>query len=444
MPKNSAKYFRMILVYLVIIDCFYGKKFVTLQLYNVEELKIIILKLKKIIAMNIKQISQYVTYVGVDDRVKTLFEGLWPLPYGVSYNSYVVSANKKALIDTVEIGCLPDYLHNIGKEEIDYLVVNHVEPDHSGSIPSVLNHYPNLMIVTNKVASEMIKGYYGVDDSRFIIVKDGDILDLGGATLKFFTTPMVHWPETMMTYLEEDKVLFSGDAFGTFGALTGMPLDDDLDVTVYFEEMYRYYSNIVGKYGMFVQKALAKLADTKIDYICSTHGPIWHKYASKAIDITSRLSKYEPEDGVVIVYGSMYGNTEHLAGSIASNLAKKGVKNIKIHNASHSSMSELISDCFRYKGLIIGAPTYSMEIFPPIEQLLIALRTREIKNKTVGVFGSYTWGSAAHKKVSAYFEQMKLPVIANLDMKQSVRTLANDAIEQFANDFYCGLIDNTQ
>lgn len=223
----------------------------------------------------------------------------------------------------------------------------------------------------------------------------------------------------MMTYVEEDCILFTGDALGTFGALNGGVIDTEMNTDWYWDEMYRYYSNIVGKYGRFVQKALAKVSGLDIKYVCSTHGPIWHENIGKALDIYNRLSQYESEPGVTIIYGSMYGNTAEVAEEIGRQLAARGVKNIKIHNASKSNMSYMISDAFRYEGLIVGSPTYSMQIFPPVEQFLIAMSTREIKNKVFATFSSFTWASAASGKMKEYAEKMKLDIVDSLDMKQS-------------------------
>lgn len=354
--------------------------------------------------MNIREISSGIYYTGVNDRVTDKFEGMWPLPYGVSYNAYLVRGSKAtALMDTVEITEVHEYLDAVERtlqgSTPDYLVVHHMEPDHSGSIPEVVRRWPDLKIVGNAQTVGMIKGFYHVDDdSRFVTVKDGDTIDLGDMTLLFRLTPMVHWPETMMTYVAERGVLFSGDAFGCFGALNGGLIDTELDTTVYRDEMYRYYSNIVGKYGRFVQQALQKLSGVTPEYICTTHGPVWHEKIAEVMGIYDRLSRYEGEDGVTIIYGSMYGNTAEVAEEIARGLAEAGVKNIRIHNASHSDMSYMISDAFRYKGLIVGCATYSMTLFPPVKALLTALQVREVKNKVFAGFGSYTWAANVVKK----------------------------------------------
>lgn len=393
--------------------------------------------------MNIQEIVKGIHYVGVNDRVKHKFEALWPLPYGVSYNSYIVTGDEKiALIDCVSIEEVREFFSNIesiaGDRKIDYLVVNHMEPDHSGSIPEIVRAYPDIKIVGNAKTIDMIRGFYHIDNpEQFHEVKDGDKIDLGGRELTFHLTPMVHWPETMMTYVEDAQLLFSGDAFGTFGALNGAVIDRDMETDVYIREMYRYYSNIVGKYGRFVEKALAKLSGLKISYICSTHGPVWNEKIAEVSEIYSRLAGYKSEPGVVIVYGSMYGNTAEIAEMIARELAAKGVKRIIIHNASHSDLSDMITDAFRYQTLIVGSATYSMRLFPPVEAFMNAMETREIKNKIIGTFGNYTWASGVvTTKLVESAERMKLPVTASLIIKQSAGEITPAQVKEFAENIY--------
>ncbi|MDE7160843.1 MAG: FprA family A-type flavoprotein [Muribaculaceae bacterium] len=358
--------------------------------------------------MNLKEIQPDVYYCGVNDRVSTLFEGLWPLPNGVSYNSYIVRGPEKtALIDTVHEANTPEFFHALGvsgnaseeRVKIDYLIVNHMEPDHSGAIPLLLRAYPDLKIVANRVAIGMIKSFYGISQPEvFLEIKDGDTLSLGeGMELKFLLTPMVHWPETMMTWLEARKTLFTGDAFGTFGALDGGIVDDELDTELYRSEMYRYYSNIVGKYGVPVQRAMAKALPLGAEWVCPTHGPVWHTHLQEAVSLYDRLSRQEWEDGVTIIYGTMYGNTGEAADAIARRLKERGVKTVKVHNASHSTLSEMISDAFRYKGLIVGSPTYNGNLFPPVEALMKSMEVREVKGKIFACFGNYAWAPAATK-----------------------------------------------
>ena len=385
--------------------------------------------------MKLRAVTPHIFYAGVNDRNTDRFENLWPLPYGVSYNSYLVKGNSGiALIDSVETSHTMEFIASlkstIGESPIDYLVVNHMEPDHSGAIPAILKEYPDLTIIGNNVTISMVKGFYGIEDpDKFKEIKNDTTISLGDVSLRFITTPMVHWPETMMTYVPEEKTLFSGDAFGCFGALNGGIIDADLETSVYFEEMYRYYSNIVGKYGKFVQKALEKTAWLELGYICSTHGPVWHESIEKVVDIYNRLSNYEPEPGVTIIYGSMYGNTEMIAEAIAERLSTRGVRNIKIHNAAKSDLSHMISDAFRYKGLIVGCPTYSGHLFPPVEQFMIAMETREIKNKVLGLFSSFTWASASMEKLKEYAALMKQDAVYTLDVKQAPGE--NDFTEAF-------------
>ena len=275
-------------------------------------------------------------------------------------------------------------------------------------------------IVGNAKTLEMVRGFYGIEDNVMKIA-DGDTLDLGGLTLKFILTPMVHWPETMMTWVAERAVLFTGDAFGCFGALNGAVIDRDMDTAPYYPEMYRYYSNIVGKYGMFVQKAFAKISALKVSFICPTHGPVWHDEIDRVGSVYDRLSRYEGEVGVTVVYGSMYGNTAEMAEAIAARLAERGIRNIRVHDASVSHLSYILSDIFRFKGLIVGAPTYSNTLFPPVEAVMNAIKTRDLKNRVTGVFGSFCWAPQAVKRISQYFGECNLcsDEIVSVEAKQA-------------------------
>lgn len=356
-------------------------------------------------------------YVGVNDRNKHLFEGMWPLPYGVSYNSYLIDDETVALVDTVDICYFEVYLRKIksiiGERPIQYLIINHMEPDHSGSIRLIKQHYPDIIIVGNKQTFGMIEGFYGVTGEQYM-VKDEDFLALGHHKLRFYMTPMVHWPETMMTYLEEEHTLFSGDAFGCFGALNGAVMDTGMDTARYFPEMVRYYSNIVGKYGKFVQKALKKLESFEISTICSTHGPVWREKTAEVIDIYDRLSRYEPlDDGVTIVYGSMYGNTEQMAEAAADGLAAAGVRDISVLNASNTDLSYIIADIFRHRGLVIAAPTYSDGLFPPVAAVMEAIAVRGVQNREVLLLGSHTWSQQAIKVMTAHIEASGLSTVAD-------------------------------
>lgn len=371
------------------------------------------------------EIKGKVHYVGVNDRNKSLFENLWPLPYGVSYNSYLIDDEKVALVDTVDVCYFEVYLKKIrsviGDRPIDYLIINHMEPDHSGSISLIRQYYPNAVIVGNKKTFDMIEGYYGVGGDR-LVVGEGDVLDLGHHKLNFALIPMVHWPETMVTYDATECVLFSGDAFGCFGALNGGVIDSKINTDIYWNEMVRYYSNIVGKYGAPVQKALQKLQGLKIEVICSTHGPVWTEEIPHVIAVYDRLSRYEAEEGVVVAYGTMYGNTEEMAEVIAEELSNRGIRNIVMHSVSRTHHSHIIADVFKYKGLIVGCPTYNTQLYPEMEALLGKLAARDIKGRYLGWFGSFTWAGAAVKKITEFNEKLKFEAVGNpVEMKQAMK-----------------------
>lgn len=372
--------------------------------------------------MAITEILPGIHYVGVNDRTTTRFEGLWSLPSGVSYNSYLVIGEKIALIDTVEEAFGSRLFENIreviGERKIDYLVVNHMEPDHSSSIAALRLRYPDLRIVGNAKTLQMIGGYYGIGTGT-VEVGEGSTLDLGGKVLSFHLIPMVHWPETMVTWYADEGVVFSGDAFGTFGALDGGITDSQVEPERYWDEMRRYYACIVGKYGGPVQKALAKVRGLNPTTICSTHGPVWQRQIPQVMNIYDRLSRYEGEPGVVLAYGSMYGNTEQMAERIARELAEAGVRRIRVHNLSYADPSVVLRDVFRYDTLVVGSPTYNAELFPPVEQLLRRLEARCIPQRNFAFFGSFTWAAAAVRRMKEFSERMKWePVCGPVEMKQ--------------------------
>lgn len=368
--------------------------------------------------MNTTRISDNIHYIGVNDRTTARFEGLWPLPLGVSYNSYLVTGPEKtAIIDGVEMSHALEQVGHIreilGDRQPDYLVINHMEPDHSGSIDILRREFPDITVVGNALTLGYIRGFYG-EGARTRQIKEGDILDLGGdVNLRFAMIPMVHWPETMVTYLPARRTLFTGDAFGCFGALNGAVLDTEMDTERYFPEMVRYYSNIVGKYGAFVQKALGKLRSLEIETVCPTHGPVWREQKDRVIDLYDRLSRYEPLDnGVTIVYGSMYGNTQRMAEAAAEALAQGGVREISVINASCTDLSHTISEIFAHRGLVVAAPTYSDTLFPPVAAVLDALVTRGVKNRDCVAIGGHTWSQRAIGEISARLEACGLNIVA--------------------------------
>lgn len=367
------------------------------------------------------KLSDRIHYVGVNDEDKVLFEGLWPLPAGVSYNSYLVTDEKVALIDTVECGFEEEFIANIeaaaGDRPIDYLVVNHMEPDHSSLVAYMLERYPGMTIVANARTVPMLKGYYGTPEDRILVVAEGDSLSLGSCSLNFYMIPMVHWPETMVTWLSEEGTLFSGDAFGTFGIVDDKVVDDADTFGQYRDEMIRYYSNIVGKYGAPVQAALKKLAGLEIKRICSTHGPVWERCIGEVVGLYDRMSRYEVERGVCIVYGSMYGNTAAAADALAMELESRGipcaVHDLAGNNAGELGISGAIRDAFKYDTVIVGSPTYNNGIFPPVEAFMRALQARQVKGRRFYAFGSYTWAGASVRQLNAMAAEMGFEVLGD-------------------------------
>ncbi|MFT3738861.1 MAG: FprA family A-type flavoprotein [Breznakibacter sp.] len=365
-------------------------------------------------------LAENIYFVGVNDRRTALFENMWPLHRGVSYNSYLIVDEKITLIDTVEAGQIDKWLARvravIGNNPIDYLVVNHMEPDHSGAIQLLRELYPQMVIIGNKKTIPMIDGFYGVKDSMKEVA-EGESVSLGKHKLTFYTVPMVHWPESMVCFEETTQILFSSDSFGSFGALEGGIFDDEIDLDYYSDEMRRYYSNIVGKYGNPVQKALQKLGGLNLKMIAPSHGPIFKQHISKVIALYDQWSRYEGTRGVVVAFASMYGNTEEMAEAVARSLAENGIKEIRVYDVSKTHPSYIISDIFKYKGLILGSPTYSNELHPNMEALAMKLHHMGVSNHLYGVFGSFTWAGASVKKLLEIGESLKWELV-------------NDAVEE--------------
>ena len=379
-----------------------------------------------------QKLTDNIYYIGVNDRTTALFEGLWPLPAGVSYNSYLIDDEKTAVIDCVGPEFFEEHLANmrsvLGNRTVDYIVVNHMEPDHSGALALFRQFYPQARIVGNKKTVSMIEGYYGIDGADCIAVADGTTLELGRHTLSFHLVPMVHWPETMVTYDSTSGTVFSGDAFGCFGALNGTVLDTETDIEPYFPEMRRYYSNIVGKYATPVQNALKKLAAINIKMICPTHGPVWTEAAGRVIAEYDRMSRYEAAEGAVVVYASMYGNTRQMAEEVARGLSEAGIRKIVVHDAARTPLSFILSDIFTYKGLAIGATTYNGDINPAVKAVLEAVKLREVKHRAMAAFGSFTWAGKAAKTISDFADNMGYTQPAPaVEMKQGFNPAAAES-----------------
>jgi flavorubredoxin len=357
---------------------------------------------------NIK-LSDRVYYLGVNDRRTSRFENLWPLPQGVAYNAYLINDKNTVLIDTVELTSTDAFISEIrdilGGKPLDYLVVNHTEPDHSGALTSLLKSYPDLTVVGNRNTFKFLDGFYGEIPHKLIIEHD-DTLDTGDRILRFYSTPMIHWPETMMTFDEKDGILFSGDAFGSFKSLDGGIFDDELDIDCYENEMRRYYSNIVGKYGKNVQRAFTTLADVPIKIIASTHGPVFRKDPSWALERYDKWSREETRPGAVVIYGSMYGHTEAMADYFARKLKEFGVPEIEVYDASETHPSFMISAVWKYNGVVLASPAYNNALFPSVKEIVNKFLERKMASRHVAVLGTSTWSGGGVKALNQHVEEL--------------------------------------
>jgi len=356
------------------------------------------------------KIINHLYYLGVNDRKKQLFENNWPLPHGVSYNSYLIADRHTALIDTLEYGSATHYLEQIDEilkgRDLEYLIINHMEPDHAGMIGEITKRYPLVTIVANSKTFKLIDAYFGPNHS-LKEVNEGDILDLGYHKLRFVMTPWVHWPETMMTYDTTDQILFSCDAFGGFGTLDGGIFDDEIDFDAYYrDEMLRYYANIVGKYSNMVQKALAKLAGVPLQYVCPSHGPIWRQDPSKVVGLYDTWSKHQAMEGVVIAFASMYGHTEQTADYIARKIAEQGINHIRVYDVSKTHVSYILRDIWKYRGVILGSCACNNDMHPMMQHLCHELQTTSPQGKVLGLFGGSSWNGSGVKKLQAFAAAM--------------------------------------
>lgn len=362
---------------------------------------------------NIQPISQDLIYVGVSDRRTALFENVYPIPRGVSYNSYVLLDEKTALFDTTDASVASQFFENVqaalAGRRLDYVVVHHMEPDHAATLMDLMLRYPEAMVVTTAKAAQMMEQFFGSKPAQLQAVKEGDTLSLGRHNLVFTMAPMVHWPEVMMTYDTTDKVLFSADAFGTFGALSGNIFADEVNFEgEWLNDARRYFVNIVGKYGQPVQVVLKKAAALDIQMICPLHGPVWRSNLEWFIGKHDVWSRYEPEEkGVVIIYGSIYGHTEAAAMRMGTLLAQRGMKNIKAYDASRTHTSKLVAECWRASHIVLACSTYNNGIFTPVEELLHDLKAHAFQNRTWALIENGTWAPQSGKLMRAELEQMK-------------------------------------
>lgn len=390
---------------------------------------------------SIRKVTEDILWVGCNDRRITLFENLFPVPKGVSYNSYLILDEKVTLMDTVDASATEQFFENLEAglqgRSIDYLVIHHMEPDHAANIKLLLEKYPEIQVVASAKALQMIGQFFDLDLSgRSKEVKEGDTLSTGSHTFHFVAAPMVHWPEVLVSYDEKEKILFSADAFGTFGALNGTIFNDEVDFErEYLADARRYYANIVGKYGMQVQGLLKKAAGLDIQMICPLHGPIWRTDLGWFIDKYDKWSRYEPEEkAVVVLYGSIYGHTEQAVNALACALAEKGARNIAVYDVSRTHVSDLIGEIFRASHLVIACPTYNGGIYPPMENLLTDMKALSVQKRTVALMENGTWAAASGKQILKRLEEMKemLVLEEQLSLKSALKPERAGDLERFA------------
>ena len=363
---------------------------------------------------NTRKINDDIYYLGASDRRIELFENVYPVSQGMSYNSYLITDEKTCLMDSVDESIRGQFLENLqyalNGRNLDYMVVQHMELDHCSIVPELFRMYPDMKLVASLQAFKMMENFYSLQtEERRLVVKEGDTLELGKHTLKFIAAPMVHWPEVLMTYDVTDKILFSADAFGSFGAMSGNIFADEIDWDKDFkDEARRYYVNIVGKYGPQTQNVLKKASTLDIQMICPLHAHIWRKDLSKIISLYDKWSKYEAEkDSVVIFYGSIYGNTQNAAEILAMQLAENGMENVEVFDTSITHVSFLVSKAFEYKTLVFAAATYNAEIFDTVQNLITELKNHNLSNRRIGLIENGSWAPVAASKMKAQLETLK-------------------------------------
>lgn len=390
----------------------------------------------------IKKIKDDLFWVGGTDRRLTLFENAFPIPRGVSYNAYVLKDEKTALFDTVDNAIGDQLFENLEAvlegRTLDYVIVNHMEPDHASTLSEVVRRYPEVKIVCNAKTVAIIKQFFDFDiDSRAVIVKENDTFCTGKHTYTFVMAPMVHWPEVMVTYDMTDKILFSADAFGTFGSMNGNIFADEVNFERdWLDDARRYYTNIVGKFGASVQTLLKKAAGLDIQMICPLHGPVWRENISWYVDKYLTWSSYAPEErAVMIAYGSIYGNTENAANILACRLADRGVRNIAVYDVSSTHPSVLVSEAFRCSHLVFASVTYNGGIFTNMERVLGDLKAHALQNRTVALMENGSWGLIAAKQMKEIISTMKNMEILepSLSIKSSLKKGQEAEIDAIAD-----------
>ena len=380
----------------------------------------------------IRNVTEDLFWIGANDHRLALFENAHPIPNGVSYNSYVLLDEKTVLFDTVDWAVCRQFLENLehvlNGKPLDYIVVNHFEPDHGASLEEVILRHPEATIICSTKAVNIIKQFNIAVNKDFDTVKESDTRCFGKHTVAFVEAPMVHWPEVMVTFDTTNGVLFSADAFGSFGALDGKLFNDEVNFDRdWIDDARRYYANIVGKYGVFVQKLLTKASGLDIKMICPLHGPVWRNNLEYFIDKHDKWSKYEPEEkGVLIAYASMYGNTEAAAQCLAAKLVEKGCTNVKVYDVSNTHVSQLISESFKLSNIVLASVTYNTGLFPAMLDYLEDMKALEVQNRTIALMENGSWGPRAASHMTNFINN-NLKNMTLLEPKVTIKSSGKDS-----------------
>ncbi len=399
---------------------------------------------------NVRKITKDLYWIGGNDRRLELFENIHPIPEGISYNSYLLLDEKTVLFDTVDWSIAQTFIDNIEHvldgRPLDYMVINHVEPDHAACIDEVIMRYPDVKIISMEKAFMFMRQFGFKIDGREIEVEPGQTMKFGKHEIAFVDAPMVHWPEAMVSFDMTDGVLFSADAFGTFGALDGRLFNDEVNFDRdWLEPARRYYTNIVGKYGPHVQDLLKRAAGLDIKIICPLHGPVWRTDLGYILDKYDKWSSYTPEEeGVLIVYGTMYGNTEAAAEALARRLAERGVTNIKMYDVSKTDTSYLIAEAFRFSHMVLASVTYNLNIYPPMANFIRDMQELNLQNRTVAVIENGSWAPQSGDKIRAELDKMRHfhvlgdEVLVNSSVRQGnineLDMMADSIVESFKKE----------
>ncbi|ERJ83099.1 metallo-beta-lactamase domain protein [Peptostreptococcaceae bacterium oral taxon 113 str. W5053] len=385
------------------------------------------------IMYTVRKVVDDLYWIGGNDHRLALFENIFPIPRGVSYNSYLLLDEKTVVFDSVDWSVAREYLRHIELllegRPLDYMVIHHMEPDHCAAIDEVCLRYPNVKVISSEQGFQIMNqiGYH-IKDEQKVIVKEGDTFSFGKHTLAFVEAPMVHWPEVLMSFDTSNGVLFSADAFGSFGAIDGKLFNDEVNFDRdWLDDARRYYTNIVGKYGPFVQDVLKKASTLPIKYICPLHGLVWRNNLAYFIEKYDKWSKYEPEEeGVMIAYASMYGNTEYAAQSLATALCERGMTEVVVHDVSNTDVSQLISDTFKYSHIVLASVTYNLGIYPVMKDFINDMQALNVQNRTVALIENGTWACTVGDLMEEYIDE-NLKLVDVLNDRVTVNTALNDA-----------------